>query len=204
MDDTIAETVSQLISRIEDFLAMQSAGDQLARDEYFRWVVPISKLWETVYDSAYGRQGSSFDDLIAGTESEHERGFSVLTATLKKWPFPAIAGLITQQVCLPPFDQNLLRKVFVGMLPQMKVAAGLLATGLLVDKPGPEFSKRTDVRARYFKVWEYLQKPGNAAKSDLEVSKRTDVDKNRVGKIREETRPPTADEIAEERKHAKK
>ena len=75
---------------------------------------------------------------------------------------------------------------------------------MLVDKPGPEWATRTNVRARYFKVWEYFQKPGNAAKPNLEVSRRTGVNKDMVGKIREETRPPTADEIAEERKHAKK
>ena len=127
MADNIASNVSRLIERIEDFSNMKSAANgQLSEDEYFRWVVPISKLWETVYDSAQNHQGTNLSDLIAGRETEHERGISVLTAVLKTWPFPAIAGQITQ-VCLPQYDQNLLRKVFVGMLPQLKVASGLLA-----------------------------------------------------------------------------
>ena len=70
--------------------------------------------------------------------------------------------------------------------------------------PGPEFTMRTDVRNRYFKVWAFLNKPGNAGKSNIAVSKAVQVNKDQVGKIRKETRPPTPDEIAEHRNNAKK
>ncbi len=49
MTHNIAKTVSQLITRIEDFSNMKfAAGGQLSEAEYYFWVVPISKLWETV------------------------------------------------------------------------------------------------------------------------------------------------------------
>ena len=63
-----------------------------------------------------------------------------------------------------------------------------------LEKPGPEFSKRTDAKTNYFKVWAYLQKPGNSAKSNVQVAESTSVDKSMVGKIRKKTRPPTEDE----------
>ena len=49
-----------------------------------------------------------------------------------------------------------------------------------------------------------MNKPGNAGKSNIAVSKGVRVNKDQVGKIRKETRPPTPDEIAERRKNAKK
>ena len=72
------------------------------------------------------------------------------------------------------------------------------------DKPGPEFNKRSNTIAGYFKMWEFLQKTGNAEKSDVEVSRRTGVNKDRVKILREKTRPPTPQEIEEHRTTAKK
>lgn len=83
-------------------------------------------------------------------------------------------------------------------------AVASLETPQNPQKPGPEWAKRADVRARYFKVWEFLNRPGNSTKSDIEVQRRTSVNKDRVKAIRNETRPPTADEIAEDRRQAKK
>jgi hypothetical protein len=73
-----------------------------------------------------------------------------------------------------------------------------------VQKPGPEFYKRSDGKAAYFKVWACVQKPGNAKKSFAEIVRATSVNKNRVPEILSETRPPTPQEIEEHRTTAKK
>jgi len=72
------------------------------------------------------------------------------------------------------------------------------------DKPGPEFSPRKDAKAKYFKVWDYVSKPGNSAKSNLQIAESTSVDKTMVGRILSDTRPPTADEIEPKRTAGKK
>ena len=64
-----------------------------------------------------------------------------------------------------------------------------------VQKPGPEFYKRSDGKAAYFKVWAFVQKPGNDKKSPAEIVRATNVSKNRVPEILSETRPPTPEEI---------
>lgn len=71
-------------------------------------------------------------------------------------------------------------------------------------KPGPEFSNRKDAQDKYFTVWAYVLKPGNANKSNVQIGKATHVNKDMAKRIREETRPPSADEIEEHRTTAKK
>jgi hypothetical protein len=71
-------------------------------------------------------------------------------------------------------------------------------------KPGPEFSKRKDAKEAYFKVWNYVSKPGNSAKSDVQIAGSTSVDKTMVGRILKETRPPTAEELEPKRTAGKK
>jgi hypothetical protein len=71
-------------------------------------------------------------------------------------------------------------------------------------KPGPEFSKRKDAKAAYFKVWNYVSKPGNSAKSDVQIAGSTGVDKTMVGRILKETRSPTAEELEPKRTAGKK
>lgn len=72
------------------------------------------------------------------------------------------------------------------------------------DKPGPEFTKRTDVRSKYFKVWAFVQKPGNAARTNAEIVTATHVHKDMVARILTETRPPKPEELEPKRTAAKK
>jgi len=71
-------------------------------------------------------------------------------------------------------------------------------------KPGPEFSNRKDAQAKYFKVWDYVSKPGNSAKSNVQIAGSTNVNKTMVGRILSDTRPPTAEELESKRTASKK
>lgn len=81
---------------------------------------------------------------------------------------------------------------------------GRNTSGVHADKPGPEFTKRTDVRDSYFKVWAFVQKRGNAKKTISEIVEATGVNKNRVPRILADTRPPTPEEIESKRTAKKK
>jgi hypothetical protein len=72
------------------------------------------------------------------------------------------------------------------------------------EKPGPEFSRRADAQEAYFKVWNYVSKPGNTGKSNVQIQTATDVNKTMVGRILNETRAPTTDELESTRTGRKK
>ena len=82
-----------------------------------------------------------------------------------------------------------------------------LLTGDDQNLPGPESIIKTTARDDYFRVWEYLEKPGNSNVSHLNVSKALTINNDAVSRYRTKMRPPSVDEMKawkDEQKHRKK
>ena len=212
---TLAENAIELVKIVRQWLPVigdteTKSGSQRTAENWFRLAAEHYTVCERIrnpHKLHFDCRGAYYGPLSCSAA-----WFEIQSALDEIAVAYSLQGVSDESGCPHlPFEQDV-PAVESGTLKRLELAADSIikaigdepAAAETPDKPGPEFTKRADAQAAYFKVWAYVSKPGNSAKSAVQIAGATSVDKTMVGRILRDTRPPTPKELEPKRTTGKK
>ena len=212
----MAENAIELVKIVRQWLPVRGdmeskTGSQRTAENWFYRAADHYAVCERIrnpHKLAFNQRGGSYygPSICSAAWFELETGLDEIAVAY------SLQGVSDESGCPHlPFEQDV-PAVEPSTLKRLELAADSIikaigdepAAAETPDKPGPEFTKRADAQAAYFKVWAYVSKPGNSAKSAVQIAGATSVDKTMVGRILRDTRPPTPKELEPKRTTGKK